>query len=138
MTTSNTPPDVQRILSQHARRLDILERRLRALEVAYEPELPFVQSGAVTAGESPPWVRRKGGKLVEVVALLGTAGTSATVIEVRKNGAAIGTITMPAGEIQRHLTLAERAAPDADRFTAAVTTAGSSAMDLTVATRWDQ
>lgn len=138
MTITNVPPDVQRLLSKMSQRIDILERRLRALENSYEPELPFVQSGAVSVGESPPWIRRKGGTLVGVLVALGAAGSSATVVTVRKNGSTVATVTLAAGTDQAETTLSEPAAPNMDRFTAAVTTAGSGATDLTVHTRWDQ
>lgn len=139
MTTRNIPPDIAALISKMSQRIDILERRLRTLEGNYEPELPFVQSGSITVGESPPFIRRKGGKLVEVVAVLGTAGTSATVIQVRKNGASIGSMTIGGGVTDaQHLTLSEPAAANMDKFTAAVTVAGGGAADLTVHTRWDQ
>lgn len=138
MSTRNVPPDIQALFSKVSSRLDVLERRLHALEAAYEPELPFVQSGAISVGQSPPWMRRKGGKLVEFVVLLGTAGSSPTVVAMLKNGVVIGTALLDAGVDQVHVTMSEPAAPDADRFVAAVTTAGSGAADLTVATRWDQ
>lgn len=138
MTTKNVPPDLASRDAQINQRVDILERRLGRLEAAYEPELPFVQSGEVTVDNSPPWVRRKGGKLTEIVILLGIAGSSATVVQMRKNGTTIATGSLGSGVDQIHITLNEPAAADADRFVAYVTSAGSGAEDLTVETRWDQ
>lgn len=138
MTTTLTPADLIQLVSQLSSRVDQLERRLRAVEEVYEPELPFVQSGAVSTGQSPPWVRRKAGTLQEMVLLLGQAGTSATVVTLTKNGNVIATGTLSAGVDQVHITIGVPASPDTDRFVAAVTSAGAGAEDLTVATRWSQ
>lgn len=138
MSTSNIPPSVERLISTLSRRVDTLERRLKALESAYEPELPFVQSGAVSPGESPPWIRRKAGRLTDVVVLLGQAGTTPTDVEVRKNGRAVYFATLAAGVNQLHMSISVSASANTDRFTVAVTKAGAGAVDLTVVTRWDQ
>lgn len=138
MSTSNTPPTVERLVSTLSRRVDQLERRLKALEAAYEPELPFVQSGTVFVAQSPPWIRRKSGRLTDFVVLLGTAGATATVVELWKNDIVVASVTLGPGVNQLHSHVSTTASPNTDRFIVAVTQAGAGAADLTVATRWDQ
>jgi hypothetical protein len=104
---------------------------------AYQPEIVFSLSGAVTLSSSPPWVRRSDGTLVEVVGLLGTPGSGPTTVNVLRNGVVAHTLTIPAGQTRQVDTgLFLTYLDTADTLTDQVTAAGAGATDLTILHRF--
>lgn len=102
-----------------------------------QPEIVFSLSGPVTPSASPPWVRRTDGVLVEVVGLLGTAGSSPTTVVIARNGAPIHTLTIPAGQTSKvDAGLTIKYLDTADTLTDQVTAAGTGAANLTVLHRF--
>lgn len=81
--------------------------------------------------ESPAFVYTKGGGIERVVAVLRVAGTTSTVVSLRKNGVEFDTITLLAGDTVADLFV-DLDFEFGDQFTVAVTTAGTDAADITV------
>lgn len=138
MTRGLLPPEIEREIGRLKKRVTDLERVLgEVLSGARDHGLPFVISGPVFEKESPPWTPRFATRAVDIVALLGTAGTTATTIEVRKNGAAQGAgLSLGADETVKRFTLSTPFAADQDLLTVAVTGAGAGAEDLDVIVRF--
>lgn len=111
------------------------ERRLRRHAVPSVQSIPFTYSGAVAVSSSPPWVADTDVTLRKVRALLGTAGTSDTVVTVYKNGSSLGVLTLTSGDTNVAEDFAVSFAADTDLLTVAVTTAGTGAADLDVIAR---
>lgn len=97
--------------------------------------VPFSYAGAVAVSASTPWVPQEGGVLTEARALLGTAGSSSTVVTVYVNGSSVGTVTLTSGQTNESTALSEALVADTDVVTVGVTTAGTGAEDLTVLLR---
>lgn len=138
MTKALLPPEYAREVGRLKNRVLALEKRLGELERgARDHGLPFVIDGAVFAKESPPWTPRFLTRAVDVIVLLGTAGTSTTSIELRKNGAAVGAgFALGSGEKMKRFSLSSPFTPDVDLLTVAVTAAGTGAEDLDVIVRF--
>lgn len=136
MSTSNTPPDPGKAVAELNRRVDILERRLRNLEGQFKPEITFSYSGALTASSSPVWTRRETGRLMSIAAHLGTAGTTATAINVLVNGVVVATATIPATVASVVIPCSVVVHADVDRLQDIIATVGSGAQDLTVQHRF--
>lgn len=138
MTRSQLPPETEREVSRLKRRVSDLERVLgEVLAGALNPGTAFTLAGGIYVSESVPWVTRVDSRAVEVVALLGTAASSGTTtLELRKNGAAIGTFSINAGELSKKFTTSNRFSPDVDRLTVAIVAAGVGARDLDVIVRF--
>lgn len=113
------------------------ERRLRRHVAPLAPErIPFSYPGALALSTSPPWVPVRDVTLYDVRALLGTAGTSSTVVTVYVNGVSVGTVTLTSGQTNVGASLTSTAlAADTDLVTVAVTTVGTGAKDLDVLVR---
>lgn len=138
MTKGLLPPEIEREIAKLKKRVSDLERVLgEVISGARDHGLPFVIPGAVYVEESPPWTPRFATRAVEVIALLGTAGSTSTAIEVRKNGNPLGAgLTLAAGETVKRFTISSPFAPDQDLLTVAVTSAGTGALDLDVIVRF--
>lgn len=138
MTKALLPPEYAREVGRLKNRVLALEKRLGELERgARDHGLPFVVSGGLYVVESPPWTPRFLTRAVDVIALLGTAGTSTTSIEIRKNGSPIGAgLGLASGETVKRFTLSSPFSPDEDLLTVAITAAGAGAQDLDVIVRF--
>lgn len=138
MTKPLLPPEYAREVGRLKNRVLALEKRLGELERgARDHGLPFTIDGTVFVKESPPWTPRFLTRAVDVIALLGTAGTTATSIEIRKNGTPIsGGFSLAADETVKRFTLSSPFSPDEDLLTVAVTAAGAGAQDLDVIVRF--
>ena len=121
-----------------------LERRLRARQDQLRPAdvaagagvMIFHQPGTVAL--SPSVVARwhpPASSSLAVVASLGTAGSSSTVVTFYKNGSAIsgGTVTLTSSDQYESATIAATFNGTTDYLTARVTTAGTTAAELVVA-----
>lgn len=138
MTQGLLPPEIAREISRLKKRVSDLERELGdLLRGARDHGLPFVIDGPVIVRESPPWTPRFTTRAVDVIALLGTPGTSSTSIEVRKNGSPVGAgLSLGPDETVKRFSLSSAFAADEDLLTVAVTVAGSGAEDLDVIVRF--
>lgn len=110
----------------------------RALEDRLlHPEISASLAGALVASESTPWYPKRGSHVTEFHALLGTAGSSSTVVVLKKNGTTIATITLGSGvTVGTPQYLDVLWANDSDILTFEVTTAGTAAENLTCIARF--
>lgn len=137
MTAGLVPPEVAREMSDLKKRVSDLERQLgEVLRGALDHGLPFNLAGPLEVTESVPWTPRFLTRAVDVVALLGVAGSTATSFEVRKNGSPVATITLEAGEVFRRSTISVPLTADTDLLTVAITVVGTDAEDLDVIVRF--
>lgn len=137
MSANNTPPNIEAMFRAVNRRLDELERRLRAQPTAFSPEVVFTWYGPLATAQSPVATRRDPAKLVIVDAHLDTAGASDTVVHVLKNGVLVVTVTIPAGLVTVNVPCSVQF-DTGDRLQDSITTAGSGAVSLTVQHRWGE
>jgi hypothetical protein len=100
--------------------------------------VPFSFAGVLVVSESPRYYPHIATRLVTVHVALGTAGTSNTVVTVKKNGTALSpTITLGSGVYTGSATFYEGMTADLDYLSIAVTTVGSgSPADLVVQARF--
>lgn len=100
---------------------------------ASNPEFVFAQSGPVTVSTSGRFKPRRSGRVVAVDAELEVAGTTATIVALRKNGVTVATLTIPAGanEATSNVSI-PFTGPRADYLNVAVTSAGTGAQAVTV------
>lgn len=139
MTATLLTPDLRRILADLARRIGLLERRInsQAATVDESHEIVFSYAGAlVAATTSPPARVWRGGNLTVVAVSLGTAGSTATTLTVKRNGATVDTVTIPTGAVIYNGEVFARFAADSDRLTLTVTTVGTGAANMTAAARF--
>ena len=127
------------------RRLYDLERAVKAnassSRPVEEPELiVFSQGGDATAVSTSEVSGRyyplRRGKLAFVLCTLTTAGSSSTVVSIKKNGSEITTVTLASSDTFEAKTLATTFSVGVDYLTVAATTAGTGAEGLTVQARF--
>lgn len=109
-----------------------LDRQMRRRQ---RHNVPFSYAGTLAVATSTPWVPDEDVSLREVRALLGTAGTSNTVVTVYVNGVSAGTVTLGSGVTNNSASLSAALSADTDVVTVETTTAGTGAADLTVLLR---
>jgi len=131
-------PDLRRILGDLATRIGILERRITtaAASVDTSQEIVFSYAGALATGTSPPVRVWRGGNLVVVAVTFGTAGSTSTVLTVKRNGTSVGTVTIPSSTTAYNGNVVARFAADSDTLTLTVTTVGTGAADMTATARF--
>lgn len=113
--------------------VDRLDRQMRRIP---RHSVPFSYAGALAVSTSGPWVPQENCTITEVRVLLGTAGTSNTVVTVYVGGVSIGTVTLGSGVTNNSASFSEPLTADTDVVTVGVTTLGSgSPADLTVLVR---
>lgn len=131
MPDSILPPSVEAQLADLERRVSALERQGGSPATQAAPkEIVFSYSGPLTASVSPPIRSRYSNVLVSVNFTLGTAGTTDTVIEIRRGGSAVRTTAIPAGATTHEAVVDVDIGADQDDITMAITTAGTGAVDL--------
>lgn len=138
MTQGLLPPEFEREIARLKKRVSDLERLLNEVTSgARDHGLPFVLAGTLYVVESPPWTPRFATRAVDVILLLGTAGTDTTSVEVRKNGNVLGSgMGLESGETIKRYTISSPFTPNEDLLTVAVTAAGTGAEDLDVIVRF--
>lgn len=99
---------------------------------SYGPEIPWGNDGSAVSISTSPEIRPRATITVTgISATLTTAGSSATVVELFKNGASVRTVTIPAGETYRFVEFAPlRFRARVDRYQMQVTTAGTGAVGI--------
>jgi hypothetical protein len=138
VSVSLLTPDLRRILGDLGRRIGILERRVTAAATSVDSssEIVFSYAGALAVATSPPARVWRGGNLTVLAVSLRTAGSTSTVIAVKRNGTTVGTVTVPSSTTSYNGEVSARFAADSDTLTLAVTTAGTGAADMTAAARF--
>lgn len=99
---------------------------------------PFSLAGIMRVSVSPRYYSPVVVRLTKLVVSLGTAGTTTTTVELRKNGGAIASVSLGAGETFATTALSDGMVNDLDYLQVAVTAAGSGAEDLDVQVRCRQ
>lgn len=94
--------------------------------------IAFNLSGDVVVSESDPWPAGQRVRMYRFSAALTTAGSTDTVIEIRRNGTAVHTITFPSTYTEHDGFMGGIYLVKGDVLTAAVTTAGTGAEGLVV------
>lgn len=115
-------------------RLADLERSTSQGAFVAEQPFPMGFDGALSAATTPPQRFRKGGSLTMATATLGTAGSSTTTVVIKLNGTTVLTVSLGSGVTRAQARPTSPVAFSAgyDVMTVSVTTAGTSAADLTV------
>jgi hypothetical protein len=133
MTRTYLPPNQARQIADLEQRLDRLERRITSAGAGADNshEIPFSFDGVLSVKESPPIRPRWGGRLTVLAVSFGTAGSTDTVLEVKRNGTTVATVTVPASTEDYNGTVGVRFAAGVDRLTLAVVTAGTGAAGMT-------
>lgn len=136
MSDKVAPPDLGGEIADLKRRVDALERQLRPIQSAFKPDIVFSYDGALSASESPTYVSRESRRVIEVVARLRVAGSTATEISVHKNGVEALAVTIPADQLAVHTPCNIFLAADQDVLHDEITSAGSGAEALTMIHRF--
>jgi hypothetical protein len=136
MSVSLFTADLRRVLSDIQSRIGILERRITSsasVDTSYE--ITFSFAGTITAIASPPKRVWKGGDLGVLAVTMDTAGSTATIIDIERNGTVVATVTVPSSTEVYNGEVSARFAPD-DILGVSVTTAGTGAADMTCDARF--
>ena len=139
MTRYLEPPHIASQTSHTKTRVDSIERRLgQKIPNPLPYEVTFSHPGTVTATESGRARHPRGGRLVSVDAHLQTAGSTDTILTVKKSGVSVGTLTIPASA-----TFADRIfdvlfSALQEVLTVDATTVGTGSADLTVFCQFDR
>ena len=138
MSVSILPPDLRRIFIDLQRRVGILERRVTSPGASVDEsyERVFSYAGALTASTSPPIRVWRGGNLTVLAVTFGTAGSTATVLAVKRNGTTVGTVTVPASATAHNGDVSARFQPDSDILTLSITTVGTGVADMSAVARF--
>ena len=132
MTRHLVPPRPGEQLSNTKGRVHDLERRLaRAIPERVGFVAKFSLNGILYESVSGNEVHPTGGRLILVYATLVEAGTSTTVLELRKNGTTFATLKLPAGVAYNELVVSQEFAPRTDTLRVAITSAGVDADTIT-------
>jgi hypothetical protein len=132
-------PDIRRSIGDLARRIGILERRVStAVSATGSPandDIIFSYAGDLAATESPPVKLRYGGFFSTLSIALGTAGSTSTILEVKRNGSTVATITVPSSAADYGAAVGVRTFGE-DRVSIEITTVGTGAADMTASARF--
>lgn len=113
-------------------RLSLAERDRAVENYLSRSEIVFSMAGALVVAISGRYRFADGARGIRVQAELDTAGTSATTIDVYRNGASIGTISLAASATLAVATFESAFGADVDHLRFGVTTVGAGAKELTV------
>jgi hypothetical protein len=138
MPTSALIPDDKRRIADLERRVGILERALRSTGAPIVDELVFSYDGPLVNGtESAPKIIRVSGVLgvLAVAFKPGAAGSTATVLDVLRNGTVAVTVTIPASTTEYVVPVAV-AYSAGDTIALVVNNAGTGAAAMTATARF--
>lgn len=133
-------PDIRRSLGDLARRIGILERRVGGASASATGTPPnddiiFSHAGTLATGESPPAKLRYGGFLQTLAVGLGTAGSTSTTLQVKRNGTVVATVVVPTGAADYSADIGARVNAE-DRISVNISAAGTGAARMTAAARF--
>lgn len=140
MSEKLVAPEVRRQIGDLARRVGILERRIGgtgsgAAAGPVNTDLPFSYASALAVSESPPAKLRYNGFLTSIAVALGTAGSTDTTFDVKRNGTVIATVTLGSGVADLTVAIGVRVYAE-DRLSVEITAAGTGAADMTATARF--
>lgn len=118
-------------------RVYALERKVRSSQTDSTLDLPpeivvFNLNGTLSVVTSDPYVPQKRSRLATVACVLGAAGSSSTVVSIKKNGVELTTVTLASSDTYEPKNVGTRFGVGVDKLTIGVTTAGTSAAGLVV------
>lgn len=126
-------------IHDHEDRIRALERRIREEEssaaVDTSLEILWAVDGAITTGVSNRYYFESAQTMSAFRVTLATTGSTATILELRKNGVAITTVTLAASTTTTRVAASATFA-SGDYYTIAITTAGTGAEDLQTQTEF--
>lgn len=129
-------PDVVPMVRDLARRVGILERRTIDRGADTRREIVFTLPGALIGSTSPKYYVRDGGLVTSVLCSLGTAGSTSTTVQIKRDGVVVRTITLAAGVTVARAVPQVPLGADQEALTVTVSAAGTGARDLTVQVRF--
>lgn len=132
-----TPSAIPEDISDLSERVAALERRLGALDtLGLLRGGGFARSGAVTVGISPPWSPPTNCRLDRTLFLLGSAGSSETVVRTILDGTVIAETTIPVGAIRALARHGRSMAADETVLRYEIVVGGADAEDLSILPRF--
>lgn len=137
MPDHRTLPDIRAIVAKILQRIDLLERRLMSFGTRQEFEVVFSLAETIYASTSGPRRVRYSSRLVEVLLDLTTAGTTETIVGIYRNGTLLDAVTLAANSKATSAPFSALFGKDTDVLSAAILTAGSGAVSLTIACRFE-
>lgn len=132
MTKALHPPESSQQLGRTKQRVHALERALRKHRTPPGYRAKFSLHGRLFLSESGPEVHPDGGTLQLVWAVLRVAGTTATVLSLRKNGVEFDQLTLAVAAKYAELPCNTEFRVRQDQLTIAIITAGADAREITV------
>lgn len=124
-------------------RIAALERKVAMLERRTAPasggdfEITFSYAGALVSDtESAPKPIRRASTLTVFAVSFKTAGSTATVLEIKSAGTILDTVTIPAGVTAYRVDIMRRFIPE-QPVSLRIVTAGTGATDMTANARFD-
>ena len=136
MSDSLLLPALRRLFADLERRVAILERRASGTAVsAADSQIIFSYAGALTASESPPVLIRHNAVLSVLAVALGTAGSTSTTLAVKRNGATVATVVVPASDAEYNGDVTVGFTPE-EKLSLEIVTAGTGAADMTAVARF--
>jgi len=139
VTRDLQPPHIASQVSHTKTRVDSIERRLgQKIPNPLPYEATFSLPGVVTATESGRARHPRGGRLVSVDAHLQTAGSTDTVLTLKKSGVSIGTLTIAASATYAYRIFDVLFSALQEVLSVEVSTVGTGSEDLTVFAQFDQ
>lgn len=138
MSVGLLTPDIRRIIGALERRLGVLERRITGAGAVTDEShsVFFSYAGPLAATVSPPARVWRGGILTVLAVTLETAGSTATVIDIVRNGTAVATVTVPASTETYNGQVSARFVADVDVLALEITTVGTGANNMTAEARF--
>jgi hypothetical protein len=125
-------PTIDRQMTSHVGRTEVLEKQVRPLEVENKPTQPiFSHPSTLTVSESGPWPYREAGKIIRMDVCLGTAGTSTTTVRALRDGSVMATVSLTTG-VTSASDGTQWTLTDEQFLTVEITEVGTDAADLTV------
>lgn len=133
MSRHLVPPRAPEQLSRTKNRVHDLERRLaRAIPEQGGYVAKWSLHGILYVSESGIELHPSGGRLILLYAVLVTAGSTATELELLKNGAVVGNLNLPATRRYNEEVVSVECAARTDELQIGITQAGTDADTLTV------
>lgn len=133
MTESLQPQTWGSALSAVKGRLDKVERKIREFGSFGQPELTWILAGPIYTITMPKKRVPEDRRYHYLVVDLTTAGSTATVLRLMKNGSTVEDFTLAASSTYRKFDLADAlvVVPGTDYVQLRIVTAGTGAVDLT-------
>lgn len=117
-------------------RVYALERKIRGAQTDSKPDLPpeiiVVHYRDLSTDVSDPYRPQRRSRLATVACCLADAGSSSTVVSIKKNGSELTTVTLASSDTYETKNIGTRFAVGVDEYTIAPTSLGTGAAGLVV------